>query len=76
MMGRWALCCTSSSSPRRTGLPQDGCVEYLLKSRPEAVLDVHREYLKAGADIIETNSFGGTRIVLAEVWVREPGLKR
>ncbi len=44
----------------------DGCVEYLLKSRPEAVLEVHREYLKAGADIIETNSFGGTRIVLAE----------
>ena len=48
------------------GPAQDGCVEYLLKSRPEAVLEVHREYFKAGADIIETNSFGGTRIVLAE----------
>ena len=48
------------------GPAQDGCVEYLLKSRPDAVLEVHRDYLKAGADIIETNSFGGTRIVLAE----------
>ncbi len=44
----------------------DGCVEYLVKSRPEAVLAVHRAYLKAGSDIIETNSFGGTRIVLSE----------
>jgi len=30
------------------------------------VLDIHRKYLEAGSDIIETNSFGGTPIVLAE----------
>src|ERR1700689_5467839 len=44
----------------------DGCLEYLTKSRPEAVLGVHRAYLQAGSDIIETNSFSGSRIVLAE----------
>ena len=30
------------------------------------ILDIHRAYLEAGADIIETNTFGGTQIVLAE----------
>src|SRR5579863_3090041 len=44
----------------------EGCNENLVKTRPDVVLDIHREYFKAGADIVETNSFGGTRIVLAE----------
>jgi 5-methyltetrahydrofolate--homocysteine methyltransferase len=48
------------------GASLEGCNEYLVKTRPDVVLDVHRSYLAAGADIIETNSFGGTRIVLAE----------
>ena len=30
------------------------------------VLDIHRKYFEAGADIVETNSFGGTPLVLAE----------
>jgi homocysteine S-methyltransferase len=34
-------------------------------SQPQLVEKVHREYLDAGADVIETNSFGGTRIALA-----------
>jgi len=49
----------------------DGCMEYLVKSRPEAVAEVHRAYLKAGSDIIETNSFGSTSIVLAEFGLRD-----
>ncbi len=49
------------------GGPQyEGCNEYLVESKPEAVAYVHREYLKAGADVIETDTFGGTSIVLAE----------
>jgi len=44
----------------------EGCNEVLVVSRPEVILDVHRAYLEAGADIIETDTFGGTRVVLAE----------
>src|SRR5438477_10513860 len=44
----------------------EGCNENLVKTRPDVVLDIHREYFKSGADIVETNSFGGARIVLAE----------
>ena len=44
----------------------EGCNEYLCISNPEAVRTVHYGFLDAGADIIETNSFGSTSIVLAE----------
>ena len=44
----------------------NGCNEYLVVSKPSAVENVHRDYLEAGCDVIETNSFGGTSIVLAE----------
>jgi 5-methyltetrahydrofolate--homocysteine methyltransferase len=43
-----------------------GCNEYLVRSKPSAVEKVHADFLEAGADIIETNSFGSTSIVLAE----------
>ena len=48
------------------GASLEGCNENLVRTRPDVVLDIHRAYLRAGADIIETNSFGGTRLVLAE----------
>ena len=44
----------------------EGCNENLVRTRPDVVLGVHRAYLEAGADIIETNTFGSTRIVLEE----------
>jgi 5-methyltetrahydrofolate--homocysteine methyltransferase len=44
----------------------EGCNENLVRTRPDVVLGIHRAYLAAGADLIETNSFGGTRLVLAE----------
>ncbi|HTY38580.1 MAG TPA: methionine synthase, partial [Bacteroidota bacterium] len=44
----------------------NGCNEYLVLTKPSAVENVHRDYLEAGCDVIETNSFGGTSIVLAE----------
>ncbi len=44
----------------------EGCNENLVRTRPDVVLDIHRKYLEAGSDIIETDSFGGAPIVLAE----------
>src|SRR5438105_8530918 len=44
----------------------EGCNEYLVKTRPDVVLGIHRAYLAAGSDIIETNTFGATALVLAE----------
>lgn len=44
----------------------EGCNEYLVISRPDIVRSVHFSYLEAGADIIETDTFGSNKIVLAE----------
>jgi 5-methyltetrahydrofolate--homocysteine methyltransferase len=43
-----------------------GCNEYLVISRPEMVRQVHAGFLEAGADVIETDSFGSAPVVLAE----------
>ncbi|MEB3885100.1 methionine synthase [Lyngbya sp. CCY1209] len=48
------------------GKEYEGCNEYLVKTKPEAVATVHRQFLEAGADVIETDTFGGTGVVLAE----------
>ena len=48
------------------GADYDGCNEYLCVTRPDVIADIHKEFLAAGADIIETNSFGSTSVVLAE----------
>jgi 5-methyltetrahydrofolate--homocysteine methyltransferase len=48
------------------GLEYEGCNEYLVYTNPEAVAKVHRDFLAAGADVIETDTFGATSIVLAE----------
>jgi len=48
------------------GAALEGCNENLVRTRPDVVLDIHRKYFEAGSDIVETNSFGGATIVLAE----------
>ncbi|HEY9799583.1 MAG TPA: methionine synthase [Leptolyngbyaceae cyanobacterium] len=48
------------------GVQYEGCNEYLVHTKPEAVAKVHRDFLAVGADVIETDTFGGTSIVLAE----------
>src|SRR5437867_5900824 len=54
------------------GGPQfEGCPEHLLISKPEAVEKVHAGFLEVGCDVIETNSFGGTSIVLAEYGIAD-----
>ncbi|HTY58110.1 MAG TPA: methionine synthase, partial [Bacteroidota bacterium] len=49
----------------------NGCNEYLVVSKPSAVENVHRDYLEAGADVVETDSFGSTSIVLGEYGIAE-----
>ncbi|MEL3973492.1 methionine synthase [Rossellomorea oryzaecorticis] len=44
----------------------DGCNEHLVLTAPEIIYHIHSEYLLAGADVIETNTFGGTPVVLDE----------
>ena len=51
--------------------PRDlkGCNDLLSLTRPEVVDDIHRRYLEAGADIIETNTFNATAISMADYGV-------
>ena len=44
----------------------EGCNENLVLTRPDVILDVHREYFRAGSDIVETDSFQSGPMVLAE----------
>jgi 5-methyltetrahydrofolate--homocysteine methyltransferase len=44
----------------------EGCNENLCATRPDVVDAVHESYLRAGCDVVETNTFGGTPLVLAE----------
>jgi 5-methyltetrahydrofolate--homocysteine methyltransferase len=48
------------------GEEYEGCNEILNLTRPDLIGRIHETYLEAGADIIETNTFGATSIVLAE----------
>jgi 5-methyltetrahydrofolate--homocysteine methyltransferase len=43
-----------------------GCNEILNVNLPDVLISIHREYLDAGAHIIQTNTFGGTRVKLGE----------
>ena len=53
--------------PADFGGPElDGCNEHLNLTRPDVVRDIHRSYFDAGADLVETNTFGATSVVLAE----------
>ncbi|MBW4549839.1 MAG: methionine synthase [Aphanocapsa sp. GSE-SYN-MK-11-07L] len=48
------------------GEKYEGCNEYLVHTKPEAIAKVHRDFLSAGADVIETDTFGSSPLVLAE----------
>src|SRR4030095_8201324 len=54
------------------GGPQfEGCPEHLLISKPEAVEKVHAGFFEVGCDVVETDSFGGASIVLAEYGIAD-----
>ncbi|MEY2547512.1 MAG: 5-methyltetrahydrofolate--homocysteine methyltransferase, partial [Verrucomicrobiota bacterium] len=48
-----------------------GCLEILLLTKPDVIEEIHRRYLEAGADIIETNTFSGTTIGLHDFLFQE-----
>jgi homocysteine S-methyltransferase len=47
------------------GVPQRACLDELATTRPQLIGSIHRAYLEAGADLIETATFGANRIRLA-----------
>src|SRR5579862_7179404 len=61
----------SAAAARLESSPLDGCNELLNVSRPDVIEAIHSNYLAAGADLIETNTFGATSIVLAEYGIEE-----
>lgn len=44
----------------------ENCTDILVKTRPDVIQDIHEKYLAAGADVVETDSFGANKLVLAE----------
>ena len=49
----------------------DGCNEILCVTRPDVIESIHRKYFDAGADIVETNTFGAITYVLDEYEIRD-----
>jgi len=49
----------------------EGCNENLVVTRPDAVQAVHRQFLEAGCDVIETDTFGAASVVLAEYGLQD-----
>src|SRR5579872_6940117 len=45
---------------------KEGCNELLVLSRPDIIKDIHASFFQVGCDVVETDTFGATRIVLAE----------
>ena len=45
---------------------RENCTDVLCLSRPDLVREIHRGYFAAGADMVETNSFGGSPVTLGE----------
>lgn len=53
------------------GVSMEACFDDLNRKQPEVILDIHRAYLSAGADVLETNTFGANRYKLAEHGVED-----
>ncbi|HLN57580.1 MAG TPA: homocysteine S-methyltransferase family protein, partial [Thermoanaerobaculia bacterium] len=53
------------------GEAYEGCNEHLVLTRPDVVRRMHESYLEAGSDMVETDTFGGAPLVLAEYGLAE-----
>ncbi len=51
--------------------PLQGNNDLLSLTQPKAIAEVHRKYFEAGADIVETNTFSGTTIAMADYYMEE-----
>ena len=49
----------------------ENCTDILCESRPDLVLEIHRDYLAAGCDALQTNSFGASPITLGEFGIAD-----
>src|SRR6201988_3316796 len=50
---------------------KENCSEVLVLSRPDIIRDIHADFFRVGCDIVETDTFGGSSIVLAEFDLRD-----
>ncbi len=55
----------------RDFLGHENCTEILNESRPDLVREIHLGYLRAGADAVQTNTFGGSPITLGEFGLQD-----
>src|ERR1700722_3946060 len=69
------LLCDGGMGSRAQGMPLDiekdywgreNCTDGLVFSRPDLVRDIHRGFFEAGADMVETNTFGASPVTLGE----------
>ncbi|HKM71896.1 MAG TPA: homocysteine S-methyltransferase family protein, partial [Stellaceae bacterium] len=58
----------------RDFLGHENCTEIVCESRPDLVREIHRRYLEAGCDAVQTNSFGGSPITLGEFGLADRAL--
>lgn len=61
----------TQAAERLGGKLLEGCNEVLNLTRPEVIEQIHRNYFAAGSDMVETNTFGATSVVLAEYEIAE-----
>ena len=59
------------AADRLDGKHLDGCNEILSFTRPDVVEKIHLDYFAAGSDLVESNTFGSTSIVLAEYEIED-----
>src|SRR5579863_6524670 len=50
---------------------KENCSEVLVLSRPDIIREIHADFFRAGCDVVETNTFGGSGIVLGEFELRD-----
>src|ERR1700691_3723591 len=50
---------------------KENCSEVLVLSRPDVIRDIHADFFRVGCDVVETNTFGGTGLVLGEFELRD-----